>query len=1417
MKSLGQHSRATTMRRTVVVLVITLLILQLAAFGRLTLSSWTHYRQSSDLMTLNEVVRDYLNAADNLDKERALTLTLLSRTSEPDPLEIRRLKSWREQTEQSLARAQAGGRELTRISNPAMQARIADAHEQLLRMRREVDLYLAHRPHAPDQSLAYATTLAQARELDSISDYVIDMSRKLQITDEPTINQLTNVKVDLWLVRRSISNQAAGLVSRAELERPLNSSAEMDIMRSREQGNAYMEKLNSEARQLHAPELTPALQDMTRMLDRVESLSQTQLGELKQIRPLTLSGDAARQELETDLALISDTAMKVADRAEAAIGAHRDDVLRQLVKDIGLGALSLALSLSLLWLIKNRVLKPLRALEAIQDAASEAILIIDGQSRIIMANQGAQRLFNIPHEQLLDRHVDTLISLDPSHDGNPDWHTYPFSEMVDMKGEVIPEHRPRFYMRASIAPLNLRNLPNTALVTIRDDHQRRLAEQANERSLNLMAAIANVEESIFLRIEPVSTLFALFTVLVDYLYSQNGVLFQMDEATDRLSILCLQGDSADIPVDSLQTMIAERLPGLSPKEKRFHLNDEWVAVPIRLGASIIALACLKNPALEHLSSVLEPWSAAYGGIMTFLEGEELRQESDLQMRQAVHEQQLIFSASPVGLLQITDQFAITRSNLAAERIFAVSEPGLPGRHLFELISDEEGCAQLAGLLEAEAANGEPGSCEVQCLTEDGRRIWVMFELRSLQDDGGQSGAIVACIDTTARKHDEIALREARDEAAEARYQMITAIESISEGFVFYDMNDKLVLCNQRYADVVQPGIKAAELIGCNFADIVAMAVRNGEFSEGFDTEEWIRERVRRHHSFESVFQLQVAGRWYQATDRLIIGLGYVGVFTDITDFKDREQQLENARNLADSANRAKSAFLAAMSHEIRTPMNGVLGMLELLTLSPLDGEQKDTVSTIQESARSLLRLIDDILDFSKIEAGKLDLNMEAASLREIGTSVHDLYREVASRKNLWFNSWVDPGVAEAVWIDPLRIRQILHNFLSNAIKFTQAGSVELSISVQDQDTRRQSLRFAISDTGIGISRENMAHLMQPFTQAESDTTRRFGGTGLGLAICKRLAEMMGGSIHLESEPGHGTTAILELTVEKADPALLPRKDTGTASSLPSHALAQRAIAPILFVEDNATNRKLTMKQLGLLGLPFVVAEDGQEALERWKEGNYSMVLTDCHMPYMDGYQLAEAIRRDEQENRAAREVPIVACTANAAREEAERSFAAGMNDILTKPLGLEALRAMVDKWLGDAPEIAQDATAEEMEAPQPQAGGEGGIIDRSVLAVYSNGDLSIECEIIDDFLSSNEEDMTELRQAVADAQPERIAWFAHRIKGASRMVGAMAIGLIAETLEKHGKAGNADVAETLAGLEAELERVAGWSAECRAA
>ena len=321
----------------------------------------------------------------------------------------------------------------------------------------------------------------------------------------------------------------------------------------------------------------------------------------------------------------------------------------------------------------------------------------------------------------------------------------------------------------------------------------------------------------------------------------------------------------------------------------------------------------------------------------------------------------------------------------------------------------------------------------------------------------------------------------------------------------------------------------------------------------------------------------------------------------------------------------------------------------------------------------------------------MELRPEPASITDVVESVYLVYSVAASAKNLLLIRTVDARLSPALVVDPLRLRQILNNFTSNAIKFTVEGHVELRVDLVERRDNVEVVRFSVSDTGIGVSPENQKKLFRPFVQAEADTTRRFGGTGLGLAICRRLAEMMDGTVEMQSEVGKGTTMILNLALPIGDPALVRSTGGGAGQSPTQVALKGRRVAPpvaeaetegtlVLVVDDHPTNRSLLERQLRALGYAAESAENGVEALERWRSGRYGIVVTDCHMPEMDGYDLTRAIRGEESARGTAR-IPVIACTANALAGEADVCFAAGMDDYLAKPVEMLALAQVLDRWL----------------------------------------------------------------------------------------------------------------------------------------
>jgi signal transduction histidine kinase/CheY-like chemotaxis protein/HPt (histidine-containing phosphotransfer) domain-containing protein len=511
--------------------------------------------------------------------------------------------------------------------------------------------------------------------------------------------------------------------------------------------------------------------------------------------------------------------------------------------------------------------------------------------------------------------------------------------------------------------------------------------------------------------------------------------------------------------------------------------------------------------------------------------------------------------------------------------------------------------------------------------------------------------------------------------------------------------------------------------------------------------------------------------------------------------------LATRRVVAERTAAAKAAFLATLSHELRNPLVGVTGMLDVLARTDLDPGQRHMVGVSQGSAESILRVIGDLLDMSRMEAGKLALEPRAASLRRLAGAVVAEFRTAALSRGIALGLEIEPGVAAAHVCDPVRLRQILTNLVSNALRFTPSGSVDVSVRVLEDAGERQRLALAVADTGIGVSKADQRRLFQPFEQVAFGARGQERGTGLGLAISRQLASLMDGELTMRSEVGSGTTVRLELTLAVADPAEIdPTPDRPlappAARRLPTREEAEREGSLVLLVEDHDVARTVLARQLETIGFRVDAVSDGAEAFVRFRRSAYGIVLTDLSLPHVSGLELAAAIRRAERES-GRPSTPVLALAAGAA-EQRDRWRAAGIDDVVAKPVATAFLAAKLREWL---PHVAWTEVFETNGAP-------AGAIDAAVLAELTGGDSGLAAAVLEDFLAGSRRDLAALRDALAADQPDGVRLHAHRLNGAACVVGAHEVVALAQEIEDGVVEGADGIAARADRLEAALERVA---------
>ncbi|MGY6213737.1 PAS domain S-box protein [Methylolobus aquaticus] len=658
-----------------------------------------------------------------------------------------------------------------------------------------------------------------------------------------------------------------------------------------------------------------------------------------------------------------------------------------------------------------------------------------------------------------------------------------------------------------------------------------------------------------------------------------------------------------------------------------------------------------------------------GGVVGSLHDVSARKQAEAERREARMRYRAILDNSShfIGLLDLDGCLVdVNRTALRFAGVEATQVLGIPFRDTpwWDHSIDEQ--AKLDEAIE-QARAGSAVRFETTHPAADGAIRHIEFSLTPIADTDGRIAYLLPeGRDITERKR------------AEQRFRLV--VESSANALLLVDAKGVIQLANAQAESWF--GYSREELVG-HAVDMLVPTMQRAQHARNREA----------YLARPAVRPMNAGGRELFAqrkdgsTFPVEIGLNPIEtdagpmVLSSIVDVSERwrtQEALHRAKEAAEKASVAKSEFLANMSHEIRTPLNGILSATELLAAGEILPSQREYLDIIQTSGEALLAVVNDVLDFSKVEAGKLELEHVAFSPREQALAVLRLFSVEIATKPLQVRCDLEPDLPDQLVGDPVRLRQILMNLIGNAIKFTEQGEIVLRVSLESSADDSVKLRFTVSDTGIGIPSDRLATLFSPFVQVDSSTTRRFGGTGLGLAISRRLVTLMQGESGVVSDLGHGSTFWFTATFGRnraaaAATLLGDRQKPDGDGALPS--------ARVLLVEDNPVNRTMLLALLGRLGHRVDAVINGRECLEALAQRRYDVILMDCQMPELDGYQTTQIIR-DPGSRVLDHAVPVIALTAHALPGDRERCLASGMDDYLTKPVRGEQLRLALSRWLG---------------------------------------------------------------------------------------------------------------------------------------
>ena len=797
-----------------------------------------------------------------------------------------------------------------------------------------------------------------------------------------------------------------------------------------------------------------------------------------------------------------------------------------------------------------------------------------------------------------------------------------------------------------------------------------------------------------------------------------------------------------------------------------------------------------------------------------------------QLRETTAFQEAILNSAEYSIVATDTDGTITAFNAGAERMLGYTAEEVVGRGTPVIIHDRDEMIERTKAMAAElgtpmepgvetfvarARRGETDEGEWTYVRKDGTKFPALLSVTAIRDKARQiTGFLGIAQDVTARTAAEESLR-----ASEQRYRLLT--ENMRDVVWTADANMNLTYMSPSMK--LFTGYTAEEWLTMSLEEKFtpqSIELLKNEYQRAMSSTLKDSATEPRSDYLELEYRRKNGGTvWAELKMSPLLGtdgvpVGVQGVTRDLTTRKKAEQELqeyarklEHANIAAEAASRAKSDFLATMSHELRTPLNGVIGMTELLRGTRLDSRQREFVDACHTSGRALLDLINDILDFSKIEAGKLELEHRDFNLRELVQATLDMMAIPARQKGLRLSSQIAPQVSEHVCGDSARLRQVLVNLVGNAIKFTASGEVRVQLSSRQTPKGQPVIRFAVSDTGIGISADRLSRLFVSFSQADSSTTRKYGGTGLGLAISRNLVLLMAGQIGVTSQLGQGSTFWFEvpLPAVEADPSAVgPEVSTATDSPRPRSLAGRR----VLLAEDNRINQMFAREVLSEAGMECCTAGNGQEALAALAQERFDAVLMDCQMPEMDGFAATRQIRAWEKEGRLAGHLPVLALTANAIKGDRERCLEAGMDAYVAKPFSAAQLLDAIEGLLAVSNVARSSPTAapvlvHDTDAQPP--------IDTAALMARCMGNLEFAMVLLADFEDELPTSVGRIVEHVASGDARETAEAAHFLKGAAGTMEARPLRALAAEIELAGREGDlARAASLVEQLHEETQR-----------